>query len=405
MAKLNHHFTKLSDNSFFSDVHQRIAAFREKNPSIQLLDLTKGDVTRPLPPSIVQALEHAVREMGNSATFKGYGPSQGYLFLREAIAAAEYSKLGITPDEIFISDSAKSDLGDIGDLFAVENRIAVLDPTFPGFVDSNVIAGRTRLSLKTGGYGGIVYIPCNPENRFMPEIPNRASDLIYLCSPNNPTGIAMTKTCLEEWVRYAKANQAIIFFDGTYEAYIRSPDCPRSIYEIEGAKEVAIEIRSFSKTAGFTGLRCAYMVIPHALKIAHGYQNISLNALWKRRQETKFNGVSYPVQKAAAAIYSEKGKEEVRQLVDSYLWQASSLRNNLLEFGFTVYGGIDSPYLWLQTPHKLPSMTFFDYLLTKGHIVSLPGLLFGNEGEGFMRLSTFGDVQTIAESVKKFRKL
>jgi LL-diaminopimelate aminotransferase len=405
MAKLNHHFTKLSGDYLFPEVSRRVTNFRGKNPSVNLLDLGIGDVARPLTPSVVLALETAAREMGNEATFKGYGPSQGYSFLREAIAHNDYPKTGITADEIFISDSAKSDLSDIGELFAVENRVAVLDPTFPDYVDSNVMAGRTRLSLKTGGYGGIVYIPCTPENHFTPTLPNRPCDIIYLSSPNNPTGIAMNKKTLEQWVAFARENQAIILFDGAYEAYIRTPECPRSIYEIEGAKEVAIEIRSFSKTAGFTGLCCAYMVIPHALQIVHGYNQISLNALWKRRQETKFHGVSYPVQRAALAVYSAKGREEGKQIIDSYLWQATSLRNNLVEFGFTVFGGVDAPYLWLQTPRKLSSWAFFDYLLNKGHIISIPGIGFGKEGEGYVRLSAFGNAQTIAESVKKFKEL
>ncbi len=405
MTKLNHHFTKLSGNDLFSEIDRRVARFREKNPFLPLLDLAFGDIARPLAPSIVSALENAAREMGSDATFKGYAPSQGYLFLREAIANNDYKKLGISADEIFISDSAKGDLGNIGEIFAVENRIAVPDPTHPAYVDSNVMAGRTRLSLKTGGYGGVVYLPCNPDNHFIPELPNRPCDVIYLSSPSNATGIAMDRKSLEGWIAYAKEHQAVLLFDGTYEAFIRTPDCPRSIYEIEGAKEVAIEIRSFSKTAGFTGLRCAYTVIPHALKIAHGYQSIALHSLWKRRQDTKYHGVSYPIQRAAAAIYSEKGTEEIKQIIDSYLWQAVSLRKNLTEMGYTVFGGTDAPYLWLQASRKLSSWEFFDHLLTKGQIISMPGLGFGNEGARYVRLSTFGSAQTIAESVKKFKEL
>jgi LL-diaminopimelate aminotransferase len=405
MTKLNHHFTKLSSDYLFPEIGRRVSAFREKNPSVTLSDLSTDDVTRPLSPTIVSALESAVREMGNETTFKGYGPSQGYLFLREAIANHDFQKTGITPDEIFISDSAKSDLGNLCELFAVENRIAVPDPTYPDFVDANVMAGRTRLSLKTGGYGGIVYLPCNPENNFMPGLPNRPCDIIYLSSPNPTTGIALDKKTLEMWVNYAKEHEAIILFDGTYEAFIRNPDCPRSIYEITGAKEVAIEVRSFSKTAGFTGLRCAYTVIPQALTILHGNQKISLNALWKQRQETKGSSVSYPVQKAASAIYSKKGQEEIRQTIDAYLWQTVSLRNNLIEFGFTVFGGIDAPYLWVETPHKISSWTFFDFLLAKGHIISVPGVKFGNEGDSYVRLSALGKAQTIAESLKKLREL
>ena len=403
MTKLNHHFTKLSGNDLYPEIDRRVAVFREKNPSLPLLDLATNDIKRPLVPSIALALETAAREMANSTTFRGYGPSQGYLFLREAIASNDYATSGITPDEIFISDSAKGDLSNIGEIFAIENRIAVPDPMEPSFVDSNVMAGRTRLSLKTGGYGGIVYLPCNAKNSFVPQLPNRPCDMIYLSSPSNISGVAMDKECLTEWVRYATENQAIILFDGTYQAYIRSPNCPRSIYEIEGAKEVAIEIRSFSKTAGFSGLRCAYTVIPQALKIAHGNKSIPLHSLWKMRQETKFGGVSYPIQRAATAVYSEKGKEEVKQMVDLYLWQATSLRKHLVDMEFTVFGGIDAPYLWLEAPRKLSSWEFFDHLLTKGQIISVPGLGFGNEGEGYVRLSTFGNAQTIAESVKNFK--
>ena len=405
MTKLNHHFTKLSGNDLFSEIDRRVATFRLENPSLSLLDLASSDIIRPLAPSIVLALETAAMEMGNPATFRGYGPIQGYLFLRETIAANDYATTGITSDEIFISDSAKGDLSNIGEIFAVENRIAVPDPMEPNFVDSNVIAGRTRLSLKTGGYGGIVYLPCHAKNSFFPQLPNRPCDIIYLSSPSHVSGVAIDKACLTEWIRYAHEHQAIILFDGTYEAYIRSPHCPRSIYEIEGAKEVAIEIRSFCKTAGFTGLRCAYTVIPHALKIVHGNKSIPLHSLWKMRQETKFGGVSYPVQRAAAAVYSEKGKEEVKQTIDLYLWQAVSLRKHLIDMQFTVFGGIDAPYLWVEVPRKFSSWEFFDHLLTKGHIISIPGRGFGNQGEGYVRLSTFGNAQTLAESVKKFKEI
>ena len=405
MTKLNHHFTKLSDDNLFAEIARKIAAFKEKNSNAPLLNLAAQDSTRPLAPSIALALENGAKEMSQEATYKGYGPSLGYSFLREAIAQSDYRNVSISAEEIFISDSAKGDLTNIGEIFAAENRIAVPDPIFPAYVDSNVIAGRTRLHLKTGGYGGVVYLPCNQLNHFIPELPNRPCDIIYLSSPSNATGIAMKKQHLEEWVHFAHEHQAVILFEGTYEAYIRSPDCPRTIYEIEGAQEVAIEIRSFSKTASFTGLRCAYTVIPHALKIAHGSQKISLHSLWKKRQETKFNGVSYPIQKAASAIYSKKGQEEVKQIIDSYLWQAISLRKNLIEMGFTVFGGMDAPYLWLKTPQKLASWDFFDLLLNRGQIICVPGSGLGNEGEGYVRLSCFASAQTIAESVKKFKEL
>lgn len=405
MAKLNHHYTKLTGGYLFHEINRKVAAFREKNPNASLINLGIGDIFRPLAPSIVSALETASNEMGHQNTFRGYGPSQGYLFLREAIAAEDYKGLGIDPDEIFISDGSKNDIGNFQEIFATENRIAILNPTYPVYIDTNVMAGRTRPSLKTGGYGGVIYVECNQENDFQPELPNRSCDLIYLCSPNNPTGTAMTRDNLKMWVDFAKKNNAIILFDAAYEAYVRSPNCPRSIYEIEGAREVAIEFRSFSKTAGFTGLRCSYTIVPHALKIMEGYQVYSVHGLWKRRQETKFNGVSYPVQKAAAAVYSPKGMEETRSYIDAYLWQAKQLRLNLQEMGYLVYGGLDAPYLWVQAPYKMTSWQFFDLLLQRGHLISAPGIGFGTQGEGYVRLSAFENAQTIGESIKRLQHL
>ncbi len=403
MARLNHHYTKLFGGYLFSEIGRKTAHFREKNPAAQIINLGIGDISRPLAPSISAALETAAKEMGHAQTFKGYGPSQGYLFLREAVAKGDYANLGISPDEIFISDGTKSDIGNIQEIFSIENRIAVPDPTYPVYVDTNVMAGRTRLPLKTGGYGGIVYLDCHRDNHFIPELPNRSCDLIYLCSPNNPTGVAMNRTALKKWVDYARENHAIILFDGAYEAYVRSPDCPKSIYEIEGAKEVAIEFRSFSKTAGFTGLRCSYVVVPQALKITESFQTFSLNELWKRRQDTKYNGVPYPVQCAAAAVYSEQGQQEVQERINSYLAQAKALKSALQEMKYQVFGGTDAPYLWLQAPRNMTSWQFFDRLLDKAHIIAIPGIGFGNQGEGYVRLSTFGDEQSIHEAIKRFK--
>jgi LL-diaminopimelate aminotransferase len=405
MARLNHHYSKLAGNYLFAEIERRIALFQEKNPDAKLLNLGIGDFTRPLPSSVVAALLEASNEMGSAATFRGYGPAEGYSFLREAIAKYEYANLSITPDEIFISDGAQNDLAHIQEIFAMENRIAVPNPTYPGYVDINVMAGRTRLPLKGGGYGGVIYLDSTEENNFCPTPPNRPSDLIYLCSPNNPTGTALDRPTLESWVRYAKEHQAVIIFDGAYEAYVRSPNTPRSIFEIEGAREVAIEIRTFSKNAGFTGLRCSYAVVPHALKITESFQTQSLHALWKRRQNTKFGGVPYPVQRAAAAIYTEQGQREVRAIVDAHLEQARFLRKGLSQLGHIVYGGIDSPYVWMKTPNGSDSWTFFDRLLEKTHLVTIPGVGFGSGGEGYIRLSAFANPTHIAEGIERFRAL
>ncbi len=401
MAKLNHHYTKLVGNYLFQEIGEKASLFQGKFPQAKLINLGIGDISRPLPPSIVSALETSSKEMGFEATFKGYGPSQGYPFLREAIAENEYKHLGINPDEIFISDGAKNDIANLQELFDVDNKVAMPDPTYPVYIDTNVMAGRTRPLLKTGGYGGVVYLPCTEKNQFVPQLPNRPCDLIYLCSPNNPTGVAMDRETLQKWVQFARENKAVILFDGAYEAFIRSPNVPHSIYEIEGAHEVAIEIRSFSKTAGFTGLRCSYTVVPHALKILEGRHWLSLNALWKRRHDTKFNGVPYPIQKAAAAVYSEQGRKEVKALIDSYLEQSQFLLKTLIKGGFQAYGGIDAPYLWVKAPGGASSWHFFDYLLEKTHIISVPGSGFGSAGEGFVRLSAFAHPTTLAEAAKR----
>jgi LL-diaminopimelate aminotransferase len=402
MAKLNHHYQKLAGAYLFPEIEKRIEALKQKQPHASLLNLGVGDATVPLSPAVISALTAASKEMGDKKTFRGYGPSEGYLFLRQAIASTDYKD--ISPDEIFISDGANSDIANLQEIFSTENRIAVPDPAYPVYVDINVMAGRTRPLLKTGRYGGITYLPCTEKNDFQPQPPDGHVDIIYLCSPHNPTGIAMDKALLTSWVQYAKEHQAVILFDGAYEAFITS-GAPRSIYEIEGAKEVAIEVRSFSKSAGFTGLRCSYTVIPHQLKMRDAGAIHSLNALWRRRIETKSNGVSYPIQKAAAALYTPEGQKETRETVRSYSARAKLLRTGLEKLGYTVYGGIDSPFIWCKTPPKISSWEFFDFLLQNAHIAAIPGLGFGQEGDGYIRFSAFAELAAITESLQRFKKL
>lgn len=405
MVKLNHHYQKLSDQYLFTEIEKKIGALKAKTPDAQLINLGVGDVTKPLPYPIVSALVAASQEMGDKKTFRGYGPSEGYLFLRQAIAENDYKALSISPEEIFISDGANSDLADLQELFAVDNKIAIPDPAYPVYLDTNIMAGRTRLPLKTGRYGGVVYLPCTEENGFNPLPPDTHADLIYLCSPNNPTGAAMDRPLLEKWIRYAKEHEAVILLDGAYEAYITSPNTPHSIYEIEGAKEVAIEIRSYSKSAGFTGLRCSYTVIPRQLKIRDAGRVHSLNALWRRRVDAKTNGVSYPIQKAALATHSPAGQKEIRELIRSYGERARFLKEGLEKLGYTIFGGVDAPYLWCKTPGKLSSWDFFDMLLENAHIVAIPGRGFGVFGEGFVRFSAFAEPTALAEGLLRMKKL
>lgn len=405
MVKLNHHYQKLSHSYLFTEIEKRIAALKEKNPNAPLINLGIGDVARPLFPSLVSALTEASREMGEKKSFRGYGPCEGYSFLREAIAQNDYRNLSISPEEIFISDGANCDLANLQEIFAIENRIALPDPTYPVYLDSNIMAGRTRHQLKSGYFGGVTYLPCTEANHFQPTPPSSHVDLIYLCSPNNPTGVAMTRSLLEQWVGYAKAQEAIILYDGAYEAYIQSEEAPHSIYEIPGAKEVAIEVRSFSKTAGFTGLRCSYTVIPHQLRVHDAGTTHSLFSLWKRRHDTKFNGVAYPVQKTAAALYTPQGQKELRATLQEYAEQSRFLRQGMEALGFTAYGGIDAPYIWCKTPPKMSSWDFFDLLLEKAHLVAAPGRGFGLLGEGFIRFSTFAEKDLLAEALKRLKKL
>ncbi len=406
MANLNPHLEKLSSYYFFKDIDQRTGALREKDPQAILFNLGIGDITRPLAPHLLSALCTASQEMGDRKTFRGYGPSQGYEFLREAILYGDYHRLGISIDEIFVSNGAKCDLANIQELFAPDSRIGICDPAYPVFIDTNVMAGRTlSWSEEKGGYDGIVTVPCLEENGFLPYPPSIPCDLIYLCSPNNPTGVAFTRQVLRLWIDYALEHNCIILYDGAYEAYITSEDCPRSIYEMEGAREVAIEIRSFSKSAGFTGLRCSYSIIPKNLRATLAGKEISVHSLWRRRQDMKFGGVPYPIQKCAAAMYSPEGQVEVKETIQTYQERARFLYNGLKSMGFAVYGGIDAPYVWCKTPAGLSSWEYFDQLLEQAHIICIPGRGFGKMGEGFVRFSAFADPQMLAESLLRIKQM
>ncbi len=403
MTKLNLNYHKLSNDYLFPQIEKRLEAMKQKQPEASFLNLGVGDVTLPLFPNVIEALLEASQEMGEKTTFRGYGPSEGYLFLRKAIAEYDYHKK-FSPDEIFISDGANTDLANLQEIFSLENKVAVIDPAYPVYVETNVMAGRTRPLLKTGRHGGITYLSCTEENGFQPELPNAHVDLIYLCSPNNPTGVALTQETLKKFVDYAKKNEAIIIYDGAYEAFITS-GAPRSIYEIKGADEVAIEVRSFSKSAGFTGLRCSYTVIPHKLKVYDAGAVHSLHALWKRRVDTKTNGVSYPIQKAALALYAPEGQKALRETVKKYTDRSKLLLEGLKTIGYTVYGGVDSPYVWCKTPPKVGSWEFFDFLLENIQVLTLPGVGFGSGGEGFIRFSAFAEPYAIQETLQRFKKL
>ncbi|MEX0704651.1 MAG: LL-diaminopimelate aminotransferase [Planctomycetales bacterium] len=407
MARINDHYLKLKAGYLFPEIGRRVSAFAQAHPEAQLIRLGIGDVTEPLPAAVRQAMHEAVDEMGRAETFRGYGPEQGYAFLREAIAEHDYAARGarVSADEIFISDGSKCDTGNILDVFGPDNVIAVTDPVYPVYVDTNVMAGRTGPADASGRYDGLVYLPCTAENGFVAELPDRRVDLVYLCYPNNPTGTVATRGTLAKWVRYAREHDAIILFDAAYEAYIADPAIPHSIYEIEGAREVAIEFRSFSKTAGFTGVRCAFTVVPKELlgQTSDGRKQ-PIHPLWNRRQSTKFNGVSYVVQRGAAAVYTPDGAEQVRGLIASYLENARLLREGLKGAGITVYGGVNAPYVWLQTPGGLSSWDFFDRLLEQAHLVGTPGSGFGASGEGYFRLSAFNSRANVQEAVERFRK-
>lgn len=399
MVKVNENFVKLPASYLFVDIANRVNRFTEENPNAEIIRLGIGDVTRPLPKAVVQAMQDAAQEMGAAETFRGYGPEAGYAFLREAIAKNDFNSRGvdIQPDEIFVSDGAKSDTGSIGDILSVDNTVAVCDPVYPVYVDTNVMAGRAGEYVEGKGWSKIVYMPCLKENDFMPQLPKEPVDLIYLCFPNNPAGIGMNRTELKKWVDYALANHSLILYDAAYEAFITEKDMPHSIFEIEGAKKCAIEFRSFSKTAGFTGTRCAFTVIPKELLV----DGVSLNKLWDRRQSTKMNGVSYVIQRGAEAVYSEAGKKEVQENIAYYLNNAKIIREGLAQAGFEVYGGVNSPYIWLKTPEGLSSWDFFDLLLQKTGVVGTPGSGFGLNGEGYFRLTSFNTKENTEKAVQK----
>lgn len=404
MATINDNYLKLKAGYLFPEIARRVNKFAEANPEAQIIKLGIGDVTEPLPEACIQAMTEAVAEMGDRSTFKGYGPEQGYTWLREKIATQDFQGRGcdIDASEIFISDGSKCDSGNILDIFGHNNTIAVTDPVYPVYVDTNVMAGNTGPLNEKGEYEGLVYLPIRAENNFIAEIPTQKVDLIYLCFPNNPTGATATKEYLQRWVNYAKAHDAIILFDAAYEAFITDESLPHSIYEVEGARECAIEFRSFSKNAGFTGTRCALCVIPKTLKgkAADG-SDVELWRLWNRRHSTKFNGVSYIVQRGAEAVYSEEGKAQVKRLIEFYLENAKIICSQLQEAGLTVYGGVNAPYVWVQTPTGLSSWDFFDKLLHNCNVVGTPGSGFGAAGEGYFRISAFNSRENVNEAMKR----
>jgi LL-diaminopimelate aminotransferase len=404
MATINDNYLKLKAGYLFPEIARRVNTFAEANPEAKIIKLGIGDVTEPLPEACRTAMMKAVEEMGDRATFKGYGPEQGYAWLREKIAAHDFQSRGcqVEPDEIFISDGSKCDTGNILDIFGDNNTIAVTDPVYPVYVDTNVMAGHTGSANDKGEFEGLVYLPITAENNFTAEIPSQKVDLIYLCFPNNPTGATATKEHLKAWVDYAKANGSIIFFDAAYEAYITDPELPHSIYEIEGARDCAIEFRSFSKNAGFTGTRCALTVVPKTLtaKASDG-SDVELWKLWTRRHTTKFNGVSYIVQRGAEAVYSEEGQAQIKALIDFYLENAKIIREKLTEAGISVYGGVNAPYVWVKTPNGLSSWDFFDKLLQTCNVVGTPGSGFGAAGEGYFRISAFNSRENVEEAMKR----
>lgn len=390
---VNDNFIKLPGAYLFSEIAKKVQAFKAEHPEAEVISLGIGDVTQPLVPAVVEALHRATDEMARAATFRGYGPEQGYDFLRKSIVEHDFRSCGIDirEDEIFVSDGAKSDTGNFQELFGTDVRIAVTDPVYPVYVDSNVMGGRTGMLDEDGRWSGIVYLPCTAENGFVPELPSRHVDVIYLCYPNNPTGTTLSRNELRKWVAYAQEHKALICYDVAYEAFIRHSDIPHSIYELDGARQVAVEFHSFSKTAGFTGIRCGYMVIPSEVTMSTRSGNrIALNPLWQRRQSTKFNGTSYLSQRAAEAVYSPEGSVQVQQTIDYYMQNAQVMLNTLRQQGFTVYGGEDAPYLWVKVPEGMTSWSFFDTLLHNAHVVCTPGVGFGPSGEGYVRLTAFG---------------
>ncbi|MBE6099644.1 MAG: LL-diaminopimelate aminotransferase [Anaerovibrio sp.] len=404
MAIINENYLKLAGSYLFRETAHRTAAYKEAHPEADVISLGIGDVTQPLPAACIEAMHKAVDEMANADTFRGYGPEQGYSFLIDAIIENNYQNCGIEPDEVFVSDGAKSDCGNIQEIFATGNTIAITDPVYPVYLDTNVMAGRTGLLQPDGRYAGVTYLPCTAENGFVPPLPEKRVDLIYLCCPNNPTGTTLTRDQLKVWVDYARANESIILFDAAYSAYISEKNVPHTIFEIEGAKEVAIEFRSFSKTAGFTGTRCGYIVLPKTVmgKTVDGTQK-PLNPLWNRRHTTKFNGTAYIIQRGAAAIFTPAGQQQVQSTIDYYMENAKIIREGISSTGIACFGGVNSPYIWLKTPNNMPSWDFFDKLLKEVNIVGTPGAGFGPCGEGYFRLTAFGQREKTLEAVERIK--
>lgn len=405
MYQINENYLKLPGSYLFSTIGKKVAAYKESNPEKEVISLGIGDVTQPLAPAIIKALHNAVDEMAVAETFRGYAPDLGYEFLRSAIAENDYKARGcdISADEIFVSDGAKCDSGNIQEIFAQDSKIAVCDPVYPVYVDTNVMAGRTGVyDTKSETWSDVIYMPCTADNGFAPELPKgKTPDIIYLCFPNNPTGSTITKTQLQEWVDYANKNGSVIIYDAAYEAYITESDVPHSIYECEGARTCAIELRSFSKNAGFTGVRLGFTVIPKELKCG----DTSLHALWARRHGTKYNGAPYIVQRAGEAVYSPEGKAQLKEQVGYYMENAKTIKDGLAKAGYSVYGGVNAPYIWLKTPDKMTSWEFFDFLLENGNIVGTPGSGFGPSGEGYFRLTAFGSRENTLKAVKRIESL
>ena len=408
MAKVNENYLKLKAGYLFPEIGRRVSEFQAKNPEAKVIKMGIGDVTLPLVPSIVAAFEEGVKEMGQIETFKGYGPEQGYAFLREAIAKNDYQDLGINidADEIFVSDGSKCDTGNILEIFGLDNKIMVQDPVYPVYVDTSVMGGRTGQALESGYFDKLIYQPCTAENNFIPELPNEKADIIFLCYPNNPTGTTATKAELKKWVDYAIENESIILFDAAYEGFITESDVPHSIYEIEGARKCAIEFRSFSKKAGFTGTRLGFTVIPNELvaKTADG-EDVQIKGLWARRQSTKFNGASYPVQKAASAVYTVQGKKELQEVIDYYMENARIMRESLVAMGYEVFGGVNAPYVWIKSSDDMPSWDLFDKFLNEAHLVGTPGSGFGPSGEGYFRFSAFAMRENVIEAMDRIKDL
>ena len=404
MFKINENFLELQDSYLFSTIAKKIEAYKEKNPDKEIIRLGIGDVTRPIIPKTIEAMHKAVDEMSKTDTFKGYGPEQGYSFLREKIAKYDYIEKGveIEADEIFVSDGAKCDVANILDILGNKNKVAITDPVYPVYLDTNVMIGAAgEYNKKTGEYENIVYVPINKENNFIPEFPKEKVDIIYLCLPNNPTGTVLKKEELKRWIDYALENEILILFDSAYERYITEENIPHSIYEIKGAKKVAIEFRSFSKTAGFTGIRCAYTVVPKELKVNCKGKEILLNTLWNRRMSTKFNGVSYITQRAAESIYTTEGQTQIQENINYYMDNARIIREGLAKAGYEIYGGINAPYIWLKVPEGITSWEFFDKMLEEKQIVGTPGVGFGPSGEGYFRLTSFGTRENTIKAMER----